>query len=244
MSAPSIAASASAHDPDRPDSGAVNGARHAGSVSIAVQSPTKGPASPLINDNLKIGDHQSKSGKKSKKGRAMSNSSAMSAASSSIVAALAKSGLHIASPTSGEGLLSSAQSSHSKSNRSPFLVRGNGAEDPSISNTVGSDEAYDDEDDEDEEDTESEGDDHLPVTGFAVASNKRQADFHSMFSSVDEGDYLIEGACRSKPDRTLADALQQIMDVHWQRRSWCKDGCLCRRITCASTQTSLDGLQM
>jgi hypothetical protein len=33
----------------------------------------------------------------------------------------------------------------------------------------------------------------IPVTGFAVASNKRNADFHELFSSIPEGDYLIEG---------------------------------------------------
>ena len=37
------------------------------------------------------------------------------------------------------------------------------------------------------------GDDDIPVTGFAVASNKRNADFHELFPTVPEGDYLIEG---------------------------------------------------
>jgi len=37
------------------------------------------------------------------------------------------------------------------------------------------------------------GEDDFPVTGFAVASNKRNADFHELFPSVPEGDYLIEG---------------------------------------------------
>ena len=44
----------------------------------------------------------------------------------------------------------------------------------------------------------SESDDELeeeiPVTGFAVASNKRNTDFHELFPSIPEGDYLIEGA--------------------------------------------------
>ncbi|KAJ3572178.1 hypothetical protein NP233_g3267 [Leucocoprinus birnbaumii] len=34
--------------------------------------------------------------------------------------------------------------------------------------------------------------DEIPVTGFAVASNKRNADFHELFSNIPEGDYLIE----------------------------------------------------
>lgn len=32
----------------------------------------------------------------------------------------------------------------------------------------------------------------IPVTGFAVASNKRNFDFHELFPSVPDGDYLIE----------------------------------------------------
>ena len=35
--------------------------------------------------------------------------------------------------------------------------------------------------------------DNIPVTGFAVASHKRNADFHELFPTVPEGDYLIEG---------------------------------------------------
>lgn len=33
------------------------------------------------------------------------------------------------------------------------------------------------------------------VTGFAVASSRRNADFHELFRSIPEGDYLIEGGC-------------------------------------------------
>ncbi|KAJ7496928.1 hypothetical protein FB451DRAFT_1456936 [Mycena latifolia] len=36
------------------------------------------------------------------------------------------------------------------------------------------------------------GEDDIPVIGFAVASNKRNADFHDLFPSIPEGDYLIE----------------------------------------------------
>jgi hypothetical protein len=38
------------------------------------------------------------------------------------------------------------------------------------------------------------GEDDIPVTGFAVASNKRNADFHELFPGIPEGDYLIDGA--------------------------------------------------
>jgi len=34
--------------------------------------------------------------------------------------------------------------------------------------------------------------DNIPVTGFAVASSKRNADFHELFPEIPEGDYLIE----------------------------------------------------
>ncbi|KAI0778954.1 hypothetical protein BD413DRAFT_465205 [Trametes elegans] len=49
-----------------------------------------------------------------------------------------------------------------------------------------------------DEDGDSESDeldldpDDIPVTGFAVASNKRNQDFHELFPTVPEGDYLIE----------------------------------------------------
>ena len=49
-------------------------------------------------------------------------------------------------------------------------------------------------------------DDDVPVTGFAVASNKRNADFHDLFPTVPVDDYLIEGGffmCQS----TLCDIL-------------------------------------
>jgi hypothetical protein len=65
----------------------------------------------------------------------------------------------------------------------------------------GQDDDADDDSDDDELLAElNDGD--IPVTGFAVASNKRNADFHELFKTIPEGDYLIEGAsthrvCRS-----------------------------------------------
>ena len=38
--------------------------------------------------------------------------------------------------------------------------------------------------------------DDIPVTGFAVASARRNQEFHEMFPTVPEGDYLIDGASR------------------------------------------------
>lgn len=37
--------------------------------------------------------------------------------------------------------------------------------------------------------------DAMPVTGFAVASSKRNIEFHEMFPTVPQDDYLIEGTC-------------------------------------------------
>lgn len=53
--------------------------------------------------------------------------------------------------------------------------------------------AYSDEEGSDSDELDLDPDD-IPVTGFAVASNKRNQDFHELFPTVPEGDYLIEGA--------------------------------------------------
>ncbi|KAH7886324.1 hypothetical protein F5I97DRAFT_1809565 [Phlebopus sp. FC_14] len=55
------------------------------------------------------------------------------------------------------------------------------------SDTFGSSEASSGSDDE-----LDLNEDDIPVTGFAVASNKRNADFHELFPPIPEGDYLIE----------------------------------------------------
>ena len=61
------------------------------------------------------------------------------------------------------------------------------------SSVDGQDEDADDDSDDDELLAElNDGD--IPVTGFAVASNKRNADFHELFKTIPDGDYLIEGA--------------------------------------------------
>ena len=46
----------------------------------------------------------------------------------------------------------------------------------------------------DDDDLDLDADD-IPVTGFAVASARRNQEFHEMFPNVPEGDYLIDGAC-------------------------------------------------
>lgn len=51
-----------------------------------------------------------------------------------------------------------------------------------------------DTDDESSDDVDDVTADLMPVTGFAVASSKRNADFHELFPDIPEGDYLIEGA--------------------------------------------------
>jgi len=53
--------------------------------------------------------------------------------------------------------------------------------------------ASSDEDESEESESILDEMEDMPVTGFAVASNKRNADFHELFPSIPEGDYLIEG---------------------------------------------------
>lgn len=48
-------------------------------------------------------------------------------------------------------------------------------------------------DEESSDDVDDVTADLMPVTGFAVASSKRNADFHELFPDIPEGDYLIEG---------------------------------------------------
>lgn len=67
-------------------------------------------------------------------------------------------------------------------------------------------------DDSDELDLDPED---IPVTGFAVASNKRNQDFHELFPSVPEGDYLIEGVCVCVRGRSLCESpASPLRDAH------------------------------
>lgn len=174
---------------ERADSAASNDLRPVKSGS-AFGSKASGATSLKIPDS-----------KKSKKHRRLSTSS------HGIAAALAKGGMALAhghtSLPNGEPLMSgahtnkSAASSRRGSRRNPYLKSSHRPDD------AGSDAAldfdYDDDDDDDDDDSDLEG--LLPVTGFAVASNRRNLEFHSMFPAVDEGDYLIEGqsVCGSYP---------------------------------------------
>ncbi len=54
----------------------------------------------------------------------------------------------------------------------------------------------DDDDDSDDDELLAElNSGSILVTGFAVVSNKWNADFHELFRAIPKGDYLIEGAC-------------------------------------------------
>lgn len=105
-----------------------------------------------------------------------------SASTNGIAAALAKSGLQITGDDQVLKASALANRAVSSAGRSPYLVR----------QDYESDEGYGSEDESDVL-TDDEALDNLPVTGFAVASNRRNAEFHSLFPTVDEGDYLIEG---------------------------------------------------
>lgn len=45
----------------------------------------------------------------------------------------------------------------------------------------------------DSDDALSLNDHDIPITGFAVASSKRNNDFHEVFPEIPDDDYLIEG---------------------------------------------------
>jgi len=138
------------------------------------------------------------------------------------------------------GSTKSAPSSRRGSKRNPYLKSshrpdGEGGSDAGLE--------FDDEEEEEDDDDESDYEAGLPVTGFAVASNRRNAEFHSMFPAVDEGDYLIEGELWRKALARLATD-RQIMDARCQRIFWCKDECMSLRTIYASTPTSLAGSPM
>jgi len=86
----------------------------------------------------------------------------------------------------------------------------------------------------------------IPVTGFAVASNRRNADFHELFSNVPEGDYLIEGESllHLVGNARLTAVDRQITGVHYRERSSSKAESTYLRTMYASTPTFSDGSQM
>ncbi|WWD22486.1 hypothetical protein CI109_106979 [Kwoniella shandongensis] len=153
------------------------------------------PASPVSPPDglMPVDSRQSSVSKKSRHSKDRRRSITSNASGhSGIAAALAKSGLHIASPA-GEDLVKThhVRKGSGSQKRSPFLTR----RDVSGEDGVIDDDLEDDEDNDmydDDEDSDSDIGDDLPVTGFAVASNRRNADFHALFPTVDEGDYLIE----------------------------------------------------
>lgn len=114
----------------------------------------------------------------------------------------------------------------------------------------GSDDEDDDDDDDDDDDSRSVATRNsrfshadLPVHGFAVASNKRNIEFHALFPEIDEGDYLIDGehVTRKSFEGPLFIAPPQITDVHCKRIFWFKAGFTFLNTTCLSMPTSLGG---
>ena len=105
--------------------------------------------------------------------------------------------------TSYEGVTASASASASGAGGGPLTPHSTRSRQASI-NVALSDysdrdsfrsRASDSEGESDESDELDLDPEDIPVTGFAVASNKRNQDFHELFPSVPEGDYLIEGEC-------------------------------------------------
>ncbi|THH18632.1 hypothetical protein EW146_g2399 [Bondarzewia mesenterica] len=103
----------------------------------------------------------------------------------------ALSGIHMSPRSSLDtGPVSSRSRSHSR-NGSLSVPQDLGDSDESSGPLAGEEEDEELDDDDDQLLADLRADD-IPVTGFAVASNKRNADFHDLFPSVPEGDYLIE----------------------------------------------------
>lgn len=157
------------------------------SATLAVPSDGRGaPRESLVQrvaERLNSPNGEGKRRRHHRRSRRASTSSAISQGHN-IVAALAnaKGGLQTgASPS--DDVAKAANPRAVSTGRSPYLLRAHEDE---------SDDGYGSEE-ESEGLSEGEGLENLPVTGFAVASNRRNAEFHSMFPSVDEGDYLIEG---------------------------------------------------
>jgi hypothetical protein len=173
---------------ERSDSSAsINGKRsRRGSLVNRVVTKMGGHSSPNLESLMPPESKKKNKRKKRTKSHSLTGGN-------NIGVALATSGLHIVTPVGlTDDSVSTAQPKRT-SNRSPYLVRGDG--DSSVRGVEGDDEESrrDFSEDEEEEESDSDLDDSLPVTGFAVASNRRNADFHALFPTVDEGDYLIEG---------------------------------------------------
>ncbi|KAF8893693.1 hypothetical protein CPB84DRAFT_1310669 [Gymnopilus junonius] len=108
-------------------------------------------------------------------------------------------------------------------------------------------------------------DEDIPVSGFAVASNKRNADFHELFPNVPEGDYLIGGGCfdsllfslsssvlilfylfmivviEHDTDSFFGGLIWQIMDVHCREKFSFMENCTFQRAMFPSMLIFLDG---
>ncbi|WVQ70710.1 hypothetical protein IAR50_000232 [Cryptococcus sp. DSM 104548] len=146
-----------------------------------------GPASP--NSLMPVDQKGSVSSKKSRKRDRRRSVNSNASGQSSSLAALARGGLQMAGPASVGDELHIRQHKGrrvaSPLKRSPYLTRGEEGEGDELDDEYG--EGFDDDEDDD-----SDLEDALSVLGYAVASNRRNADFHQVFPSVDEGDYLID----------------------------------------------------
>ncbi|EIW87259.1 hypothetical protein CONPUDRAFT_116443 [Coniophora puteana RWD-64-598 SS2] len=132
------------------------------------------PARPNPNANANGGNN-----------RANNNTKHTASASVGSVAGAHRAPSSVGSPRGGSRPIGAS--------RSDVSVGGGGGYDSAGSGGGFESEEEDEESDEDDDDDElgfQAGD--IPVTGFAVASSKRNADFHELFPSIPEGDYLIE----------------------------------------------------
>ena len=93
-----------------------------------------------------------------------------------------------------------------------------------------------------DDETDIDLEDNFPVTGFAVASNKRNADFHELFPNIPDGDYLIEGESGVVSPPLLQPAQPwQTMAVLCSGKSSFKAGFTSLKTIYVSMPTYLDG---
>ncbi|WWC58203.1 uncharacterized protein I303_100739 [Kwoniella dejecticola CBS 10117] len=194
-----------ADSPNRNRSGSVissNGGGRSRRGSILSKHTNKDLISPPLSPNAlqPIDSRQTSGSKKSSRKKKRTKSINSTSGQSGIAAALAKGGLHLPGTSNGqvtpEDILNSLKTKkRSLQKRSPFLTTSKDNHDAHYldgQEYEGEDGAGFDDDFDEDDDSDSDLDDDLPVTGFAVASNRRNADFHALFPSIDEGDYLIE----------------------------------------------------
>lgn len=199
----------SAHAVLVPPEGA--GAGESGNTSVSLGRTPSAPASGLLSAPTFDGDNVSIRSASGRKRRLWSNSTGnekkKTMPTGGIAGALAQSGMSLAGmaspplPQSSPPRRTASKSGHVPRTsidsvlnpRRGSVTAGNYHHSQHVSQSA--DEYNPAEDDDDVYDSPDalSFDDDMPVTGFAVASSRRNQDFHELFPNIEPGDYLIEG---------------------------------------------------